>query len=112
MLSKIIKVTIFVFTLLLLSSCSTMQQDCRSLSGDRDAYRNCMADQGNQSQYPAYLEGPAKSRSDIAYEEDMKPGLPGHNTALRMLVRIYEEGIGTPIDPKQAARYREMINPE
>ena len=143
MLSKIIKVTIFVFTLLLLSSCSTMQQDCRSLSGDRDAYRNCMADQGNQnaqfelgmaafegkdydraidwfkraarpraSQYPAYLEGPAKSRSDIAYEEDMKPGLPGHNTALRMLVRIYEEGIGAPIDPKQAARYREMINPE
>ena len=64
------------------------------------------------SQNPNYLDGPAKSRSDIAHEEDMVPGLAGHNTALRMLVRIYEEGIGVTVDPKQAARYREMINPE
>lgn len=143
MFDKKFKITIFIFSLLLLSSCSTMQQDCGVLAGDRDAYRNCMAEQGNQnaqfelgmaafegedfdaainwfkraarpraSQNPAYLEGPAKSRRDIAYEEDIKPGLPGHNTALRMLVRIYEEGIGVSVDPKQADRYREMINPE
>lgn len=61
-------------------------------------------------QIPNYLDSPAKSRSDITHDATMKSALPGHNTALRMLVRIYDEGIGVPIDKKQADRYREMLN--
>ena len=119
-----------------------MQQDCRVLSADRDAFRNCMAVQGNQtaqfqmgmaafesqdyaksiewfkragrpraSQSPNYLNGPPKSRRDITFRDDMKMGLPGHKSSLRMLVRIYEDGIGVTADPKQVTRYKNMINP-
>ena len=143
MFNRVFKAALLVLSLVMLSSCSTMQQDCSSLIDDRDGYRNCMADQGNQNaqfelgmiafegqdydkaigwfkraarpradQIPNYLDSPAKSRSDITHDETMKSALPGHNTALRMLVRIYDEGIGVPVDLKQADRYREMLKPE
>jgi len=141
--NKLFKISIFILFFSILSSCSTMQQDCRVLSTDRDAYRNCMAVQGNQtaqfqlgmaafetqdyekaiewfkragrpraSQNPNYLNDLPKSRRDISFLEDMEMGFPGHNSSLRMLVRIYEEGIGVPADPKQAMRYKNMINPQ
>ena len=128
---------------LFLSSCSTMQKDCTSLSGDRDAYRDCMAVQGDQaSQYelgiaayevedyktaikwferaarprayqlPDYLDPVEKSRNELTFEEDIAPEVPGHSGAQRMLVRIYEQGIGVPVNLKQANRYREMLNPQ
>lgn len=133
----------FISAALFLSSCSTMQKDCMSLAGDRDAYRVCMATQGDQaSQYelgvaafegqdyktainwferaarqrakrlPDYLDPVVKSRNEIAFEEDIKPEIPGHTGAQRILVRIYEQGIGVPVNLKQANRYREMLNPQ
>jgi len=142
MLNKLFKTLVFILSIIVLSSCTTMQQDCRVLSADRDAFRNCMAVQGNQtaqfqmgmaafesqdyaksiewfkragrpraSQSPNYLNGPPKSRRDITFRDDMKMGLSGHKSSLRMLVRIYEEGIGVTADPKQVTRYKNMINP-
>ncbi len=37
-----------IFAALFLTSCGAMQQDCTSLVDDRNAYRECMAAQGNQ----------------------------------------------------------------
>lgn len=141
------KVTLSFFglisTVLILSSCSAMQKDCMSLVDDRNAYRNCLATQGDQaSQYelgitayeaknyktainwleraarprakqlPDYLDPVVKSRNEIAFEEDLVPEVSGHTGAQRLLVRIYELGIGVPVNVKQAKRYREMLNPQ
>ncbi|MBL4601971.1 MAG: sel1 repeat family protein [Emcibacteraceae bacterium] len=139
---KIMKHLILLSSLLFLTSCGAMHKDCLSLIGDRDAYRYCSANQGNQvSQFElgvaafdaedydtaiswlkraartkapegrSYLDPQAKSRRDLIFPEDVKLILPGHQASQRLLAKIYEEGIGVPIDLKQARRYREMINP-
>ncbi|MBT6037543.1 MAG: sel1 repeat family protein [Kordiimonadaceae bacterium] len=133
---------LFIISLFLLSSCGTMHTDCLTLSGDRDAYRMCTANQGNQSsQYelgvaaydaedyktaikwfrraarpktsgmPNYIEPTVTDRRDIRSILENDPPAPGHSGAIRLLVRIYSEGIGVPVDIKQAERYRKMINP-
>lgn len=132
----------FIISFLLLSSCGTMQTDCMTLVDDRDAYRYCMASQGNSpAQYelgvaafeaedfdtaiswlkraarpktsgmPSYIEPTVTDRRDIRSILENEPYAPGHTGALRLLVRIYTQGIGVPVDLKQAERYREMINP-
>lgn len=58
----------------------------------------------------AYIDQPTGSRRDLAYEEDRKLGLPGHQGAQRLLARIYEEGIGVPVNHKEAERYLQMIH--
>ncbi len=58
-----------------------------------------------------FLEIEQKQRRELSYEEDEIPMLPGHRGAQRLLVRIYEEGIGVPVNPGMADRYRDMINP-
>ena len=137
----------FIFTFSILcfplyvSSCGMMQRDCMSLVDDRDAYRNCMAVQGNQtaqfelgmaafeandydtainwfkraarpkaSQEPLYLQPEQNKRRDLSFEEDRRPQLPGHRGAQRMLVRIYQEGIGVDVNEDEVERYRNMIN--
>ena len=62
------------------------------------------------TQGPLYLEPDPNRRRDLAYEEDMRPQLPGHSGAQRLLLRIYEEGIGVSPDPEQAEHYRNLIN--
>ena len=57
------------------------------------------------SQGPMYLEDPARSRSERVFEEEIRPGLPGHNSAQRMLIKIYEEGIGVPVNLREAERH-------
>ena len=142
-MTNILKISAILYSALFLSSCGTLHTDCTTLTGDRDAYRDCMATQGNQvaefelgmaayegedydtaikwfkraarprsSQGPMYLEDPARSRSERVFEEEIRPGLPGHNTAQRMLVKIYEEGIGVPVNVREAERYREMLSPQ
>lgn len=133
---------ICLFALFFLSSCGYMQTDCRTLVGDRDEYRNCMAAQGDPAfQYelgveafeaenyemaitwlkraaqtrssaePNYLDPEQGQRRDLQFEEDAIPVLPGHRGAQRLLVRIYEDGIGVPVNLREAERYRAMINP-
>ncbi len=58
-----------------------------------------------------FLDPQQKQRRDLTFEEDAVPTLPGHRGALRLLIRIYEEGIGVPVDLTEADRYRQMINP-
>ncbi len=58
-----------------------------------------------------FLEIEQKQRRDLSFEEDEIAMLPGHRGAQRLLVRIYEEGIGVPANPNTAQRYRDMINP-
>lgn len=38
------------------------------------------------------------------------PMIAGHRGALRMLVAIYEQGLGVDIDMEEAEKYRQMIN--
>lgn len=129
---------------ILLSSCGTMSMDCQTLTGDRDAYRNCMAQQGDAfSQYelalaaydaedypsainwlkraaapkragdmPNYAASTESNRYKSLYTIEEVPMTQGHQGAQRLLVRIYEEGIGVPVNPKEAERYRDMINPQ
>ena len=52
-MKNFIKILVVPLAVILLSSCGTMQMDCLTLSGDRDAYRHCMAIQGNS---PAQYE--------------------------------------------------------
>jgi TPR repeat protein len=69
------------------------------------------AAQPRASAEPNYIGQEQKQRRDLTFEEDAIPKLPGHRGAQRLLVRIYEEGIGVPVNPGEADRYRAMINP-
>lgn len=69
------------------------------------------AAQPRSSTPPDYLDPQQSQRRDLTFEEDAVPMLPGHRGAQRLLVRIFEEGIGVPVNLKEAMRYREMINP-
>lgn len=125
-----------------LSSCGTMHTDCTSLVDDRDAYRNCTAQQGNQvSQYELgvaaleakdyqvaidWLKRAARQRSSELplyvqpigrkrYNPNFSeagPPMAGHRGAQRLLERIYREGTIVQKDLKEAERYRQMINQE
>ncbi|HPF47295.1 MAG: sel1 repeat family protein [Alphaproteobacteria bacterium] len=139
-MKKIVWIISILFGSFYLASCGTMHTDCTTLINDRDAYRQCTANQGNAvSQFElgvaafdredyktaiswlkraakprltkreAYIDQPTGSRRDLAYEEDKNMGTPGHQGAQRLLVRIYEEGIGVPVNHKEAERYRQMI---
>ncbi|MCC3860982.1 hypothetical protein [Pseudemcibacter aquimaris] len=137
----------FLF-LMILNGCGTITQDCTSLSGDRDAYRNCIAIQGDQAaQYELGLAAfenreyataiswfkraadnkPVGSNTNYAASQPLTDPrtspryapeftktevkmLPGHRGAQRMLVDIYEKGLGVTADPEQAQKYRDMIN--
>ncbi|MDG1857584.1 MAG: hypothetical protein P8I94_00690 [Emcibacteraceae bacterium] len=139
---KIILLAIIGFTTMLLSSCGTMTTDCRTITGDKDAYRNCMAVQGDaNSQYdmgmiafeqkdyetaiawfkrasrpknvrnmPDYASPAGIDKYSPMYARKEFPMVPGHRGAQRMLVEIYENGIGVPVNEKSATLYRDMIN--
>lgn len=135
---------IFVVGLLTLftSSCGTMHTDCRNLIDDRDAYRLCAAQQGNQvSQYELgvaaleakdyevgidWLKRAARQRSSelplyvepIGRERftpnfsEAGPPMAGHRGAQRLLAQIYEQGTIVSQNLEAAERYRQMINQE
>lgn len=69
------------------------------------------AAQPRSSAEPNFIDPQQKQRRDLSFEEDAVPTLPGHRGAQRLLIRIYEEGIGVPVDMSEADRYRQMINP-
>ncbi|MDG1438559.1 MAG: hypothetical protein P8P98_06230 [Emcibacteraceae bacterium] len=139
---KLIFVAFVGFSALLLSSCGTIMTNCSTLTDDRNAYRNCMAVQGDiVSQYdmgmiafeakdyetaihwfkraskpkngrnmPDYASPAGIDKYSPMYARKEFPMVPGHRGAQRMLVEIYEKGIGVTADEKTAAMYRDMIN--
>lgn len=139
---KLIFVAIIGFSTMLLSNCGTMTTNCSTITGDKDAYRNCMAVQGdinsqhdmgmiafeakdyetaihwfkraskpkNGRNMPDYASPAGIDKYSPMYARQNFPMVPGHRGAQRMLVEIYEKGIGVPVNEKAAAMYRDMIN--
>lgn len=119
-----------------------MTIDCSTLSSDREAYRNCMAQQGDpNSQFelgvaafddedyksaifwfkraskprrasaiPNYADTVGYQKYQTLSLNREQPMMSGHRGAIRMLVTIYEQGLGVNIDLDEAEKYRQMIN--
>jgi hypothetical protein len=135
-----IKAVIFALFMLSLSNCAVMHADCNNVMDDPIEYRHCMANQGSQGhQYqialsaiesddyetairwlkraavpkyqsvPYYAEFESPRRGTVAAMNTRKP-TPGHSGAIRLLVKIYEEGLGGYKNEKEAQRFRDMIN--
>jgi len=135
-----IKAVFIVGFLLSLSNCAIMHADCSTVMDDAVEYRHCMANQGSQfHQYeialdaieqddystairwlkraavpkyqsvPKYAEFKSPRRGTVAAMNTRKP-TPGHSGAIRLLVKIYTEGLGVNKNEKEAQRFRDMIN--
>jgi TPR repeat protein len=139
---KTLLIIVTIYYALILSGCTTMTQDCSTITGDRDAYLKCMAVQGdaksqfdmglaayealdydaaiswfkraampkNNSSIPDYATSQESDKYTPLFARDEKPMSSGHSGAQRMLIDIYQIGIGVAVNETEAAKYRAMIN--
>lgn len=63
-----------------------------------------------KSTLPLYADTTGYQKYQTVSLKREQPTISGHRGALRMLVSIYEQGIGVDVDLKEAEKYRQMIN--
>lgn len=63
-----------------------------------------------ESAVPLYADTVGYQKYQTLSLKREQPMMSGHRGALRMLVTIYEQGLGVNVDLEEAEKYRQMIN--
>lgn len=63
-----------------------------------------------ESAVPIYADTVGYQKYQTLSLKREQPMISGHRAAIRMLVSIYEQGLGVKVDLEEAEKYRQMIN--